>query len=608
MRAKSVLRHMAILITGSALALAYGCQPKPETPAPTTSGKPAAVVTPVRFDDATQKAGIAFKHTHGGFGKKWLPETMGSGVAWIDYDGDGYQDVFFVNSREWTAAEKAGGKTVAIDGLPKTVTGKLYRNKSNGEFEDVTAKVGLDVPMYGMGVCSGDFDNDGRTDLYVTGLGRNYLFQNKGGTFTEIAAQAGVKDSGWSTSAAWLDYDKDGKLDLVVGHYVNWSPATDIPFPRSNHLTYGTPQQYVGQPLALYHNEGSGKFKNVSKEAGMLVDPDGRNLQGKTLGVCVCDYDGDGYPDIACANDTEPNYLFHNEQGKKFAEKGVVLGMALPDSGLARGAMGIDACDYDRKGKESLVIGNFSNQGLALYHNEGEIFRDVAVQSGVFQPTLLSLTFGVFFLDVDNDGWPDVFVANGHVDDDVQEVQPQVGYAQEPHLFLNTGGQFAEVTKQTGTALMQKYVARGAAYADYELSGMPGFALSTSNGAAHLMRNSSQLTNKSLRLELEGTKSNRSAIGAKIDVKRGESTQAYHVRSGSSYCSQSELPVTVGLGTADAAEEITITWPSGEKTTLPNVAAGQIYHVVEGKGISSQKPFGQPVTKTARLNKQGNGA
>ena len=606
----TILRRAGLLTLGGLAIVGYGCTPKDKDQSTQTTAAPTIQTTPVSFEDVTAKAGINFKHVHGGFGKKWLPETMGSGLAWIDFDGDGYQDIFFVNSREWTTAEKANAKTVAVDGLPKTVTGKLYRNLGNGSFEDVTVKAGLDVPMYGMGACVGDFDNDGHPDLYVTGLGRNYLFRNKGnGAFAEVASQAGVEDGGWSTSAAWFDYDKDGKLDLIVGHYVKWSPATDIAFPRNGHPTYGTPQQYVGQPLALYHNEGSGKFKNVSKESGVLTDPDGRKLQGKTLGVCICDYDNDGFPDIACANDTEPNYLLHNEGNGKFVENGVVQGMALPDSGVARGAMGIDASDYDRKGKESLVIGNFSNQGLALYHNEGGIFRDVAVQSGVFQPTLLSLTFGCFFFDADNDGWLDVFLANGHVDDDIQEVQQQVAYAQTPHLFRNNGnGQFSDISLQAGSALAQKYVSRGAAFADYELRGIVGFAISTNEGQAHLIRNSRELANKSLRLELEGTKSNRSAIGSKIEVKIGGATQLYHVRSGSSYCSQNELPVTVGLGTLGEAEQITITWTSGEKTTLPKVAAGQIYHVVEGKGIVAQKPFGQPVAKAARLTAKGKGA
>lgn len=603
--------HITHLFWSTSLVVSVltGCRPAPEhTEAPASAIAVAAQETPVVFTDVTEAAGIRFQHVHGGFGKKWLPETMGSGLAWIDYDGDGYQDLFVVNSREWTPAERKGADRVETDNLPATVTSKLYRNLGNGRFRDVTAGSGLDVPMYGMGACVGDYDNDGRPDLYVTALGRNYLFRNvteKGERplFQEIAEQAGVRDRGWSTSAAWVDYDRDGRLDLVVGHYVKWTPATDIPFPRQGRPTYGTPQQYVGEPLRLYHNEGGGRFADVSRKAGMLTDAEGRTLQGKTLGITICDYDNDGWPDIAVANDTEPNYLFRNQGDGTFKEEGIMVGIGLPDNGVARGAMGIDACDYDRKGREGLMIGNFSKQGLSLYRNEGAIFRDVAPDSGVFQPSLLSLTFGCFFLDVDNDGWRDMFVANGHVDDRVQEIEQQVEYAQKPHLFRNLGnGRFVDIVDRAGDALKRKYVARGAAYADYDLIGAPAIAISTSNGPVHLFRNEGTGSNRSLRLELEGTKSNRSAIGAAITVQQGEAKQLYHVRSGSSYLSQSELPVTVGLGTAPQADQITIRWPSGETTVLNAVAAGRIYRVVEGKGIVSERPFKQ---SAARAGQQG---
>ena len=571
-----------------------GCHPKPST----TPVAPVATKTPfgVTFTDVTRQAGIDFHHVNGGFGQKWLPETMGSGLAWIDYDGDGYQDLFLVNSRPWTAAERraAGDKPGSTSGPPATC--KLYHNNHDGTFTDVTKKAHLDIPMYGMGVCVGDYDNDGHPDLYVTGLGRNYLFHNNGdGTFTDVAEKMGVKDGGWSTSAAWVDFNRDGKLDLVVCHYVDWSPKADIPFLQYGHRHYGTPQQYTGLPLTLYRNDGS-HFTDVSKQAGMRVGSDGRKLQGKSLGVAICDYDGDGWPDIAVANDTEPNYLFHNERNGTFKEVGVDQGLAYSDTGTARGAMGIDAADYDRKGRESILIGNFSNQMLALYHNEGAVFRDVAAQNGVGPPSRLSLSFGCFFCDLDNDGWPDLFIANGHIDDDVQEVQKEVEYAERPLIFRNLGnGNFENVSDSAGPDLQRKMVARGVAYADYDLRGVPDIAVSTNNGPAYLFRNSGN-GNHSLRLELQGTKSNRSAIGAIITVKVGGAAQTYHVRSGSSYCSQSELPVTAGLGPAAQADSITVQWPSGETTALPNVAAGQIYTVVEGKGIAAQRPFGASIS------------
>ena len=578
------------------LLVLSGCKPN-EVVAPPTKVETLELKAPVgvTLEEVTKAAGIDFKHVSGASDKKWLPETMGSGLAWIDYDGDGLQDLFFVNSREWTEAEKKGAKSVQTEGLPKTVTGKLYHNLGNGKFEDVTEKAGLAIPMYGMGVCVGDYDNDGHPDLYITGVGRNYLLHNNGnGTFTDMTVASGTKDGGWSTSCAWLDYDKDGKLDLVVAHYIKWSPATDIPFPRNNHLTYGTPQQYVGEPVTLYHNEGNGKFKETAANSGLRTNSEGRALQGKSLGVVICDYNNDGYPDFAISNDTEPNYLYENLKNGKFKEVGVEQGMAVPDNGVARGAMGIDSCDYDRTGKESLVIGNFSSQGMSLYHNEGATFRDVATQSGVFQPTVLSLTFGCFFFDLDNDGWQDMFIGNGHVDDGISEVSPKVKYAEQPHVFRNLGnGKFEDLANVLGTAMKSEYVGRGAAYADYELRGSTGIAMSTSNGPAHLFRNAGSSVNKSLRLELEGTKSNRSAIGSKVEVKFGGATQTYQVRSGGSYCSQSELPLTIGVGALDKADSISILWPSGAKTELPNVASGQIYSVTEGKGITSQRKFGE---------------
>lgn len=598
---RSLSRRTYPMLTLVSLVALVGCNPKKQTTivAPVVTTK---VESSISFEDVTASAGINFKHVNGSFGKKWLPETMGGGLAWIDFDGDGYQDLFLVNSREWTAEEKALSKQISLQPPTTAATCKLYHNNGNGTFADVTAQAKLNVTMYGMGTTVGDYDNDGHSDLYVTGLGRNYLFHNQGdGTFKEVATESGVQDTGWSTSAAWVDYDKDGKIDLIVGHYVAWSPATDIAFPRNGHPTYGTPGQYVGESLKLYHNEGSGKFKDVSEKAGIRKNAEGRSLQGKSLGLAICDYDKDSYPDIVIANDTELNYLLHNQKNGTFKEIGVETSMAAPDNGVARGAMGVDICDYDNTGKESLVIGNFSNQGLTLYHNEGAVFRDVAAQTGLLQPTLLSLTFGCFFLDLDNDGWRDIFIANGHVDDDIQEVQKTVEYAEKPHLFRNKGnGNFEEVTETAGSAMNRKFVSRGAAYADFELKGQAGIALQTNNGTAHLFRNVTKSPNRSFRLELEGTKSNRSAIGAYVQATAGSLTQTYMVRSGSSYCSQSELPITVGLGTATQAK-VSIVWPSGEKTEIPTLKAGQIYRVVEGKGIAEQRAFGQPIQKKTTL-------
>ncbi len=581
----------SLLAAAALLALLPGCHHAEPTVGPVTR---AAAPSTLRFTDVTEAAGIRFQHVNGASVNKLLPETMGSGLAWIDYDSDGFPDLFLVNSRPWTPAERAAAHLPPESANGAAPTCRLYHNNRNGTFTDVTRQAHLDVPMYGMGVCVGDFDNDGHADLYITGLGRNFLFHNNGnGTFSDSTNRAGLRDAGWSTSAAWVDYDRDGKLDLVVAHYVKWTPATDIPFLKNGHRTYGTPQQYSGEPLTLYHNLGNGRFAEVSQRAGLRVGTDGRKLQGKSLGICICDYDGDGWPDIAVANDTEPNYLLHNEKNGTFKEMGVDQGMAYNDSGAARGAMGIDSSDYDHSGRESLLIGNFSNQMLALYHNQGAIFRDVAPQSGVGPPSLLSLSFGLFFCDLDNDGWPDIFVANGHIDDDVQEDQKEVAYAEQPMLFRNLGdGRFQNVAAVAGAPLSSKYVARGSAYADFNLDGYCDIAFTTSGGPAHLLRNGGG-PNHSLRLELEGTRSNRSAIGAKLTATADGRKQTYMVHSGSSYCSQSELPIIVGLGSG-ASASVTIEWPSGAKTELPGLQAGQIYTVVEGAAAPVARPFGQP--------------
>lgn len=604
----SRLTRQLSLLSGALLAFCLaGCHSTPPALTVRPPTQTAPTTPTVTFTDATKAAGIDFRHVSGASKNKMLPETMGSGLAWIDYDGDGFQDLFLVNSRPWNQAECAEAKMPYQPAAGPPPTCKLYHNNGNGTFTDVTKQAHLDVVMYGMGVCVGDYDNSGHPSLYVTALNRNYLFHNNGnGTFTDVAEKAGLKDGGWSSSAAWVDYDKDGKLDLVVCHYVKWDPTRETHAHKNGHPSYDTPVNYTGEPLSLYHNEGNGRFTAVAAKAGMLAESgsEKRKLQGKSLGVAICDYDGDGWPDIAIANDTEPNYLFHNEHNGTFKEVGVDQGMAYSDSGAARGAMGIATSDFDHTGKESLLIGNFSNQALSLYHNEGSIFRDTAAQSGVGPPSLLSLSFGLFFCDLDNDGWPDIFVANGHIDDDISEDQKEVTYAESPLIFFNLhNGKFASVGEKLGPVMQAKYVARGCAYADYLLNGWPDIALSTSNGPAYLFRNSGNSAAHSLRLELEGRQSNRSAIGARITVKTGGQTQTYDVRSGSSYCSQSELPVTVGIGSAAKVDSVVIDWPSGAKTDLGSLAAGQIYHVIENAKAPDQRPFGNAYKPGAQISR-----
>ncbi len=588
-------------------AVAAGCGRRPSTPSQSVQAMPAAA-TAMQFVDVTQQAGIHFVHNNGAFGAKLLPETMGSGCAFIDYDGDGYQDIVLVNGRDWTdeeiaAFENGTGKTMKgeLPAHPRKRGGTchLYHNNGDGSFTDVTPGSGLEIPMQGMGVAVGDYDNDGRPDIFITAVGRNYLFHNEGrGKFREVAKEAGVAGSGWSTSAAWVDYDKDGKLDLFVCHYVDWTPATDIfNSVDGTHKAYTTPEAYVGQVSRLYHNEGNGKFTDVSAKAGILGarTPGGqyRRFQGKSLGVSICDFNNDGWPDIVVANDTEPNYLFQNNGNGTFTEIGKEAGIALSEAGTARAAMGTDAGDIDHSGKEALLFGNFTNQMLGLYQNRGGgLFIDIAPASEVGQASLLFLTFGCTFVDLDNDGWLDILTANGHLDNDIHRVNQEVTYEERPLLFRNLGnGRFREEGLQCGPDFAKPVVARGLAYADYDLDGDLDVLMTTNGGPARLLRNDGGNRNHSIRLVLEGSRSNRSAIGARVEVKVGADVIRRTVRSGSSYCSQSELPITVGLGTAPQADDLTIIWPSGTVQHLGAVRAGQILNVVEDRGIVKQQPY-----------------
>ncbi|MCS6861669.1 MAG: CRTAC1 family protein [Abditibacteriales bacterium] len=580
------------------ILFAAGCQPSQKV----VSATPVRVepTATIAFTDVTAQAGIRFMHVHGGFGPKWLPETMGSGCAFIDYDNDGWQDIFLVNSSEWPEEFL---KMAGVRRQRQKVTSRLYRNKGDGTFEDVTERAGLAVETYGMGCCVADYDNDGDDDIYLTALGRNYLFRNEGnGTFKDVAESAGVKDKGWSTSCAFLDYDRDGKLDLFVGHYVVWnSPKDHIPFSLigdpAKHPSYNRPQAYKGEPCQLFHNEGNGKFRNVSAQANIL-EFKGQPLQGKTLGVAICDYDNDGWQDIVVANDTERNYLFHNRHDGTFEEVGIEAGVAYNEQGIARGAMGIDAVDYANEGKESILIGNFTNEMIALYYNEKPgFFIDIAPTTELGPVSRLFLAFGCFFCDFDNDGWQDIFVANGHVEDDIQAVEKEVTYAQRPLLFHSHQGEFREVKPKPGDPLARPIVARGAAYGDYDNDGDLDVLVTTNNGPAYLLRNDSRPRHNALRLRLIGTRSNRNGIGARVFVKANGITQMRAVRSGSSYLSQSELPLTFGLGKAEEAE-VEVQWLGGAREKLGKQKANQTLTVQEGKGVVAARPFTREMSRS----------
>ncbi len=521
----------------------------------------------VHFTDITRQAGINFVHNNGAYGKKYLPETMGAGCAFIDYNNDGWLDIFLVNGSDWPERKA------------KTSFPALYRNNKNGTFTDVTKSAGLAVEIYGMGCAVADYDNDGDEDIYVTALGPDHLFQNQGsGVFKDVTRATGLGNPDFGSSAAWLDYDRDGLLDLFVANYVKWSRATDLFCTLDGESkSYCTPESYPGASPRLYKNLGHGRFKDVTKEAKLF---DGSN---KGLGVLVFDYNWDGWPDILLANDTQPNKLWENKRDGTFAEVGVMAGVAFSEDGVTRGAMGIDAADYDGSGQLSVVIGNFSNQMLALYHNEGTgFFIDEAPRSALGPASLLTLAFGCFFFDYNLDGYPDIYVANGHVESDINRVQKRVTYAQPPHLFQNEGrGRFTHVTELMGKEFGAPRVGRGAAYGDIDNDGDLDVLITTSGGPAALFRNDGGNRNNWVAFELQGIASNRDGVGAVVRVKAGPSRQVQVVKSGGSYCSQSQLRLTFGLGSATRVDEVDIVWPSGRKQILRNVPVKRVIKVEE---------------------------
>jgi enediyne biosynthesis protein E4 len=538
---------------------------------------PAKSAAGIHFTDVTQSAGIRFVHNNGAFGKRYLPETLGPGGGFIDYDGDGYPDILLVNGQDWP-------------GHPKTPnsTPKLYHNNRNGTFTDVTAKSGLGIKLYGLGVTIGDFDNDGRDDVFFTALGQSHLFHNNGnGTFTDVTRQAGMwGPNEFSTAAAWIDYDKDGKLDLVVANYVQWTPDKDIYCTLDgSRKSYCTPESYKGASARVWHNLGNGKFEDATPKSGLF------DTTSKGLGITVVDYDGDGRPDILIANDTQPNKLYRNNGNGTFTEKAVQAGVAFSEDGVARAGMGVDAADYDRSGRQSIVISNFANQMMSLYHNEGNgLFVDEAARAEVGRASLLTLGFSCFFYDYDLDGWQDIFVANGHIEEDVERVQKRIKYRQPPHLFRNLGnGKFAEVTEEMGASFDSPRVGRGAAYADIDNDGDLDLLIMTNAGPALLFRNDGA-TNNSLRVQLHGVKSNHDGIGAVVKVTSGKDKQSQMLKSGG-YLSSSELVLTFGLGKEAKANSVEVVWPSGQVDRLSNVDAGQTIVVEEGKGIVGNSKF-----------------
>jgi hypothetical protein len=525
-----------------------------------------------RLVNVTSQAGIDFQHNSGAFDLKYLPETLGAGCAFLDYDADGWLDILLVNGMDFPGHKK------------RRSTLRLYKNNRNGTFADVTQQAGLAIEIYGMGVAIADYDNDGFPDILITAVGQNRLFKNTGrGTFIDVTEKAGLGGrSAFSTSAMWFDFDRDGRLDLFVCNYVKWSPEHDIYCTvDGQHKSYCTPEAYRGSTCWLFRNRGDGTFEDVTAKSGIF------DTTSKALGVAMVDYDSDGWPDIFVANDTQPNKLYRNLRNGSFEDVAVRAGVAFSEDGKARAGMGVDSADYLNSGSQGIVVTNFDREMTAFYQRRGAAYSDVSVTAGIGHPSRSSLGFGCAFCDVNLDGWLDLVAVNGHIDETARALR-NVGYAQPPHLFLNDGhGAFRDVAREAGADFAAPKVARGLAYGDFDRDGDVDLLITTNRGPALLYRNDLTNKNRSIRLRLVGTKSNRDAIGALVRLSTPDGTQSRTVKTGSSYLSQSELTLTFGIGQRDKADRVVIEWPSGAVEDYKNVAAGA--HICqESKGISNQ--------------------
>ncbi|HXE74571.1 MAG TPA: CRTAC1 family protein [Candidatus Xenobia bacterium] len=540
--------------------------------APTAGAQNSAVGRGVTFVNAAALAGLRWTHYNGASPEKYVLETMGSGAAFLDYNNDGWLDIYLVNG---------GG----VPGHPPAapVRNALYRNRGDGTFVEATAAAGVGGNgHYGMAVAAGDYDNDGWTDLYVTAFGRNVLYRNRGdGTFEDATERAGVAGSGWSSSAAWLDYDRDGRLDLFVARYVDYAFERNVICgdPARGIRAYCHPDIYDGVTSLLYHNNGDGTFSDASKSSGIA------SQIGKGLGVVAADFDGDGWIDLYVANDSVRNFLFRNQGKGTFKEIGIASGVALDEGGRPQAGMGTAAGDYDGDGRLDIIVTNLDREYNALYRNAGAFFADMSFPTGFAPPSIPLVGWGTEFFDFDNDGDLDILVANGHVIDNIEKFRAGQTYPQAKLLFENLGDRFREVAARHGAALAKPEVSRGAAFGDYDNDGDVDVLVLNLGGAPSLLRNDGGNRNNWLSLALEGTKSPRQAVGALVRVQVGARTLTRYVAGGGSYLSASDTRVHLGLGRAARAERIEIRWPSGASEVLENVAAGKFYRVREGSGI-----------------------
>lgn len=538
----------------------------------------------VQFTDITLQAGVSFSHFNGAYGDKLLPETMGSGVAFFDYDNDADQDLLLINSDHWPDQ---------IEADTTRPTMKLYQNNGRGQYRDITEAVGLDVPLYGMGVAAADYDNDGDVDLFVTAYGANHLFRNDGGHFQEVTSEAGVGGAAdaWSTSASFVDIDNDGDLDLFVANYVRW--ARQLDFNVNYQLTgigrtYGPPNAYQGTYNYLYRNEGDGRFSDISAESGIQINnPATATPMGKALAVVPIDFDRDGWMDLLVANDTVQNFFFHNLGNGKFKERGSLFGVAFDRDGKATGAMGADVAHFRNDADLGFAIGNFANEMSSLYVTQGAAlpFTDEAIVEGIGPASRRALTFGLFFFDYDLDGRLDLLQANGHLEEDINQVQSSQHYRQPPQLFWNCGSncrssflvQPSEGNSDFGTAL----VGRGASYADIDGDGDLDIVITQNGGPPLLLRNDQALGHHWVRVKLIGTAVNRDAIGAWVEVRIGDTVQRRQVMPSRSYLSQVESILTFGLGKADRVDSLEVFWPDGSRQLLNQVSIDSLVQITQ---------------------------
>ena len=538
-----------------------------EKPAPPPTGD-------IRFVDITAAAGIDFVHRHGGIGKKYFIETSGAGACFFDYDNDGDPDLFLVQSGVLPGQPGFGGSGNVS---------RLYENQGDGTFVEVTETAGVANNGYGQGCCAADYDGDGDLDLLVTNFGPNRLYRNNGdGTFTDVAEQAGVACPGYNTSAAFADFDGDGDLDLYLARYSEYSLATDPGCSSAaGKRAYCPPAQFEGQQDLLLENKGNGAFVDITAAAG-FHDPD-----GKGLGVVCFDYNQDGRPDIYVANDGTTNRLYENLGGNRFRDITAVAGVGLQENGSMGAGMGVDAGDYDGDGRFDLFVANFSTEANALYRNRGDgSFEFKSPSVGLAQPSMIFSGFGAAFFDYDLDGLRDVIVANGHVDDLIDEVSPASTYAEPNSLYRNLGtGGFEDVSASVGPDFRLATVSRGLALADIDADGDLDFLISNNNGRPNLFRNDGGNRNGWIQLALLATRGEPFAIGARVEVVAGGQRQVREVRTGSSYCSQHQLVLTVGLGPGvTRVEKISVRWPGRQTQEWRDLPAGQRHELRERPG------------------------